>query len=184
MAAPARPRTDIWLYPGGIGNLRRFGHYPLATVTIQFSSSSCRVCLLFRSFIVGRPMRLLAFLFALCLAPPVWADEATPAAPPPAPPRADTMIDFGKEAMPFQADAPVPSDQLTARVASVTYNYFHIFTVTLDNGQVWRQVDGDSRVARFKNDKTEVVTITRGFLDSFHLAIRGVWGDYAVKRIK
>ncbi len=95
-----------------------------------------------------------------------------------------TPADFGKEGLRFQADMPAELDHIRARVANVTVNYFHIFTVTLDNGQVWRQVDGDTRVARFKNDKTEIVTITRGFLDSFHLAIQGAWGDYQVKRIK
>ena len=103
--------------------------------------------------------------------------------PPPPPPAANKPADFGKDTMPFQADAAAP-EQITARVRSVIYSYFHVFTVTLDNGQVWRQVDGDTRVARFKNDKTEVVTITRGFLDSFHLAIKGDWGAYEVKRIK
>ena len=95
-----------------------------------------------------------------------------------------TPEDFGKEGLRFQAEMPAELDHITARVATVTVNYFHFFTVTLDNGQVWRQVDGDTRVARFKNDRTEIVTITRGFLDSFHLAIQGAWGDYEVKRIK
>ena len=95
-----------------------------------------------------------------------------------------TVADFGKGGLRFAGDEPAVLDHITARVATVSYNYFHMFTVTLDNGQVWRQVDGDTRVARFKNDKTEVVTIARGFLDSFHLVIQGVWGDYAVKRVK
>jgi len=128
-------------------------------------------------------------------APPTVAIQ-----PPPAPPDATARSthavaasprpvvgspeDFGKEGLRFEADAPAVLDHITARVAKVAYNYFHIFTVTLDNGQVWRQVDSDTRVARFKNDTSQTVTITRGFLDSFHLAIAGAWGDYQVKRIK
>jgi len=120
---------------------------------------------------------------AVQTAPPVVQPERS-AAPPARTAVIGTPADFGKEGLRFQADEPAVLDHITARVVNVTYNYFHIFTVTLDNGQVWRQVDGDTRIARFKNDKTEIVTISRGFLDSFNLVIRGLWGDYAVKRIK
>jgi hypothetical protein len=102
-------------------------------------------------------------------------------APAPSP---STATDFGKENLPFGADASAAPDRITARVANVAYNFFHIFTVTLDNGQVWRQVDDAAHIARFRNDKTDVVTITRGFLDSFHLAIAGGWGNFTVKRLK
>lgn len=107
-----------------------------------------------------------------------------PAAPPPARRVIGSVADFGLESVPFDTTGPVKRAQITAKVAKVSYNFFHIFTVTLDNGQVWRQMDSDSSIAQFKTDKPEVVTISRGFLDSFHLAIRGRWGLYAVKRIK
>jgi hypothetical protein len=92
--------------------------------------------------------------------------------------------DFGKGNMPFQADAPEPLDHITAGVANVTYNFFRRFTVTLDNGQVWRQEDSDSDVARFEKDKLEIVTISRGLLDSYHLTIQDRWGTFKVRRIK
>ncbi|MEI9885529.1 MAG: hypothetical protein WDN08_03365 [Rhizomicrobium sp.] len=104
------------------------------------------------------------------------APQAAAPLPPAAP--ASTATVFGLP------PAEAPADSVTARVANVTYNYFHVFTVTLDNGQVWRQVDSDGKVARFRNDKTEVVTISRGFLDSYHLAIQGGWGSFTVRRIK
>jgi hypothetical protein len=106
------------------------------------------------------------------------APPQMPAAPPVQP------SDFGKENLPAQAYAPAQRDRIAAKVVDVAYNFFRIFTVTLDNGQVWRQVDSDTRKARFKNDRTETVTITRGFMDSYHLTINGAWGDYTVKRIK
>jgi hypothetical protein len=113
---------------------------------------------------------------------------AAPAAQAPEAPPARRVIgsvaDFGLESVPFDTTGPVKRAQITAKVAHVSYNFFHIFTVTLDNGQVWRQADSDSSIAQFKTDKPEVVTISRGFLDSFHLAIQGRWGSYAVKRIK
>ncbi|MEJ0040737.1 MAG: hypothetical protein WDM81_00255 [Rhizomicrobium sp.] len=124
-------------------------------------------------------------------ASPAVTQTPVAAAPPPAPvvssppPQASNPLpDFGKENLPAQADAPTEHAHISARVADVSYNFFRVFTITLDNGQVWRQVDGDDKVARFRNDKTEVVTITRGFLDSYHLVVQGTWGDYTVKRIK
>ncbi len=107
-----------------------------------------------------------------------------PAAPPPARRVIGSVADFGLESVPFDTTGPVKRAQITAKVAKVSYNFFHIFTVTLDNGQVWRQMDSDSSIAQFKTDKPEVVTISRGFLDSFHLTIQGRWGTYAVTRIK
>jgi hypothetical protein len=95
-----------------------------------------------------------------------------------------TPADFGSENMPFRANAPVELDHITAGISNVSYDFFKHFTVTLNNGQVWRQVDEDANVARFKNGKKQVVTIKRGFLGNYQLIISGVWGTYAVKRIK
>lgn len=93
--------------------------------------------------------------------------------------------DFGSENLPESAsNEPRPLDHITAKVASVSYNYFRRFTVTLDNGQVWRQAESDTKVARFGDDGGEAVTISRGFLDAFSLVIDGRRGTYQVKRIK
>ena len=112
------------------------------------------------------------------------AAQAAAAEAPPARRVIGTAADFGLESVPFDTKGPEKLAQITAKVASVRYNFFHIFTVTLDNGQVWRQMDSDSSIARFKTDKPEVVTISRGFLDSFHLTIQGRWGTYTVTRLK
>ncbi|HEY0300280.1 MAG TPA: hypothetical protein VGC36_03040 [Rhizomicrobium sp.] len=101
-------------------------------------------------------------------------------APPPPPTAAGTESAFGLPA----AEASGRLDRITAKVANVSYNFFRVFTVTLDNGQVWRQIEGDGEVARFKNDHTETVTISRGFLNGFNLAIEGGRGKFPVKRIK
>ena len=117
-------------------------------------------------------------------APIAQAPAVQASAPPPARRVIGTAADFGLESVPFDTKGPEKLAQITAKVASVRYNFFHIFTVTLDNGQVWRQMDSDSSIARFKTDKPEVVTISRGFLDSFHLTIQGRWGTYTVTRLK
>jgi len=115
---------------------------------------------------------------------PAQQIAAAPIAPPTSPPAAATRRDFGADSMPFNKDAPKAVDQMTAKVKSVAFNYFHRFTVTLQNGQVWRQEDSDTNVASFDADRTDLVTIKRGFLDSFHLSIDGKWGSFAVRRIK
>jgi len=103
----------------------------------------------------------------------------------PARPMVGNPADFGGENLAAVADkGPVPLDRITAPVAMVSFNAIGHFTVTLENGQVWRQLDADTRVARFNKDKKETVTIKRGFMDAYSLSIDGRWGNYMVKRIK
>jgi hypothetical protein len=99
-------------------------------------------------------------------------------------PMVGNPADFGSENMPVQTSGPQPLDHITAKVTNASYNYFRRFTVTLDNGQVWRQNESDTRVARFNGDGVETVTVSRGFLNSFSLIIAGQHGTYQVKRIK
>jgi hypothetical protein len=86
--------------------------------------------------------------------------------------------------MSVQAGGPQPLDHITAKVMNASHNYFRRFTVRLDNGQVWRQNESDTRVARFDGNGTETVTISRGYLNGFGLVIEGQYGTYQVKRIK
>lgn len=95
-----------------------------------------------------------------------------------------TPAEFGKESMLPESNDPVPLDHITAGVVKVTQNFFGRFTVTLDNGQVWRQNESDTAAARFPSDGKVTVTIHRGFLDAFYLSIDGLWGSYQVKRLK
>jgi hypothetical protein len=110
--------------------------------------------------------------------------EAAPAAPAAAvSPAVAAPVDrsFGAERLP-NAERPQQPETMTAKVVSISYNAFKKFTITLDNGQVWRQNESDSPVAHF--DATDTVRITRGFLDSYNLKVDGGWGIFKVKRIK
>jgi hypothetical protein len=89
--------------------------------------------------------------------------------------------DFGSERL-QKDDAAASPETMTAKVAQVRWNMFKHFSVTLDNGQVWRQLDSDTAVARL--DPAATVKITRGFLDSYSLSVEGEWGVFKVKRIK
>ena len=99
--------------------------------------------------------------------------------------------DFGAEALPQQRTAaagepaePARLDEIRANVRAVAYNTNGRFTVTLANGQVWKQLDGDTGKARFKEKGGDVVTISRGVLASYNLVVEGRAALFKVKRIQ
>jgi hypothetical protein len=59
------------------------------------------------------------------------------------------------------------------------------FTATLDNGQVWRQMPGDVKKARWtKPAHSYVVTLNSGALGSTNLSVRGVPGIFKVEQLR
>jgi hypothetical protein len=104
--------------------------------------------------------------------PTVQAQAPTPGQPAPPPP-------------PPAPPQPEEVDSITAGLTDYAITPFGKFIVFLDNGQVWRQMQGDSGSAHFeKNPKDNKVTIERGFLDSYNLTINGSNKVYKVQRIK
>lgn len=58
------------------------------------------------------------------------------------------------------------------------------FTATLDNGQVWRQMPGDVRKARWTRPaRSYVVTLNSGALGSTNLSVRGMPGLFKVEQV-
>ena len=58
------------------------------------------------------------------------------------------------------------------------------FTVTLQNGQTWRQLDGDTGVATWrKAAATYLVTIRSGAMGSHNLTVKDAPGMFKVKRV-
>ena len=53
----------------------------------------------------------------------------------------------------------------------------------LDNGQVWRQIDGDGAAVRGSVTGSKA-TIERGLFDSFNLVIEGRNGLIKVRRVE
>jgi len=94
--------------------------------------------------------------------------------------------EFGKNQMP----APAPEEgqvieSITADVTDYARTPFGRFIVVLDNGQVWRQIDSDTSVARFERDaKDNKVVISRGLLGSYNLKINEQNATFKVKRLK
>ena len=96
---------------------------------------------------------------------------------------------FGSEHLPEthakEAMAAAEVDSISAGVSDVAYTPFGRFIVFLDNGQVWRQIEGDTDRAIFKKPaKDNKVTISRGFIGSYNLTMNGSEKMYKVTRVK
>jgi hypothetical protein len=106
-----------------------------------------------------------------------------------APEQQTTPEKFGADQMPqpepAQSSAPQEIDSISAQVSDVAFTAFGKFIVILDNGQIWRQIEGDSDVAHFKkNPADNQVTISRGAIGSYDLTINGGEKVFKVKRVK
>jgi hypothetical protein len=144
-------------------------------------------------------------------APPVAAAPAPPvaaAAPTPAPAEEESWFGrnvgsifgtapeqqttpekFGADQLPPpqtpQATAPEALDSISANVTDLAFTPFGKFIVFLDNGQIWRQLEGDADRAHFKKDpKDNRITISRGALGSYNLTINDSSKVFKVIRVK
>jgi hypothetical protein len=87
-------------------------------------------------------------------------------------------------AAPALAAAPAAADAypMTAHITGEFHGWSGSTRVTLDNGQVWEQMDDATVTAgRMTNPK---VTISRGLLNSFYISVEGVSDSVEVKHIK
>jgi hypothetical protein len=106
------------------------------------------------------------------------------AAPMPVPeqvsPRAPVRSDTG-----LMSDLLGTRDVATAsRMASYSFDRNGLFTVTLENGQTWRQIDGDSHSAHWsKAPRNYAVTIINAAFKSFSLSVKGSPASYKVRRV-
>lgn len=83
------------------------------------------------------------------------------------------------------AAAASGTTDITSRMASYNFDHYGIFTVTLTNGQVWRQLSGDTSYAHWnKAPGNYLVHISSGFLGSRKFEINGIHGIFRVRRIK
>jgi hypothetical protein len=115
-------------------------------------------------------------------AAPAPAYRAPPApvyaAPVPAP-----VPSLGSERLPSTvAAARRPENAVTAGVSAVTYDGNGRFTMTLDNGQVWRQLSGDQ--VMLHGTRFSSAHITRGALGSYDLTVDGRHASYRVTRLQ
>ena len=70
------------------------------------------------------------------------------------------------------------------QLASYSFNRYGIFTISLSNGQQWRQLSGDTSLAHWSKPAAKYwVRVTRGALGSVNLRIKGDAAAYKVERI-
>jgi hypothetical protein len=100
-----------------------------------------------------------------------------------------TPQQFGAETTP-QVEKKVENaqqeiDSISARVTDYSYTMDRKFVVFLDNGQVWRQLQGDSGLAHFHRVPADnTVVIDRGLIGSYNLMINGSNQTFKVTRVK
>jgi hypothetical protein len=86
--------------------------------------------------------------------------------------------------------APMPAvsrpDHVSAKLANYTLDAHGFFTVTLSNGQVWRQLSGDTTLAHWNQSKSAqyVVTINSGAFGSYNLQVQGKPERFKVERLR
>lgn len=71
------------------------------------------------------------------------------------------------------------------RASAYQFDKRGIFTVTLSNGQVWRQEQGDNSFAAWHEPAARyLVTIRQGALGSANLKVQGDNNVYKVRRVQ
>jgi hypothetical protein len=87
---------------------------------------------------------------------------------------------FGLAPKPLKA-----TEGLTARMTSYEFNKDHLFVVTLDNGQVWQQIEGDDSLANWsKSPRDYRVVISRGMFGSYNFRVLKNGGLFKVRRVR
>ncbi|SRR5665213_1077394 len=84
-----------------------------------------------------------------------------------------------------EAVAEQEVDSISADITDYSLTPFGKFVVFLDNGQVWKQIQGDTDKAHFLSKATDnKVTIDRGALGSYNLMLNDSAKTYKVTRVK
>jgi hypothetical protein len=88
---------------------------------------------------------------------------------------------FGQPSRPKPA---AQSNHVSARMTSYSFDRYGKFTITLENGQVWRQLSGDDVQARWSKPASRyVVRISSGAFQSYNLEVQNSPGLFKVRRI-
>jgi hypothetical protein len=96
-----------------------------------------------------------------------------------------TPEEFGKAQVRTPEEEGEVLERISAGVTEYAMTPFGKFIVFLNNGQVWRQLDADTGVARFlKPASQNSVTISRALLGSYSLKINDQNATFKVRRIK
>ena len=96
--------------------------------------------------------------------------------------QAQTPEQFGAEQVAVANDVQ-GLESITAKVSDFAYTPLGLAIVFLDNGQVWRQMEG--KKIRFSSDpEKRVVEINTGTMGGYRMTIGNLNQSYAVRRVK
>lgn len=115
------------------------------------------------------------------------AADARDAGPLPTISSAETEVDaFGAERVESKRTERERErlNELTAAVVEARVNRFGVITVTLDNGQVWRQLDSDGDRVRLREGTLYNVRIKRGAVGGYRGKFLELGRTIRMKRIK
>ena len=139
------------------------------------------------SVIVGSVERLACYdQLARRPIPALAAPAQMPQRPMPSLP-ADQAALFGADTLPQAAPVPAPRSPLESITSPVTDFSFDVrghFIVTLANGQIWRQIEGDTPNAPLRKDRTHTATISRAVLGSYSIHFDEPRGLFKVLRVR
>jgi len=104
------------------------------------------------------------------------------------PPAPDAQVKLGAS-VPLSGvnNRSIQTNSTIARITAFSFDPNHIFTVTLSNGEIWRQLSGDTTIARWTKSPNEFVynaNISAGALGSTNLTVAGLVGSYKVERLR
>lgn len=106
------------------------------------------------------------------VAPPAAAPAAVPVPPAPvAQPESQFGAEYIKKETRQATGQPEPLDEIHGVIAKLAFSPLGRAIITLDNGQVWRQVEGDTD--HFKGKEGDTTTIARALLGSYSLTVQG-----------
>ena len=116
---------------------------------------------------------------SVAAAPPAAPMTAQAPVPPPGEEKSwyDVSAIFGPG-----SSTPAAPDEGWQGVADFDVSMSGGFVVTLDNGQVWHEVDRDYAIPRFKRGAKNTVMISRALLGGYDLQLKGDPTLYKVKR--
>ena len=98
----------------------------------------------------------------------------------------ETEDDFGGEAIPERRREREEQrlKSITAKVAEIRVNRFGTVTLSLANGQVWRQLDSDSKRLRLNENRLYTAKVKRSLMGNYLLTVNELKRTIRVRRIK
>jgi hypothetical protein len=95
-------------------------------------------------------------------------------------PAPSNALDFG-----LRPKIEKQPQKISSPMSKYEFDKDHHFTVTLANGQVWRQIEGDDAYAKWDRPAGSYpVIISRGMFGSFNLQVAKMGGIYKVHRLQ